>query len=151
MTTPHPTHPYWSHLCIFSRHQDGNPNTGGSAALGGKIGGGWGLTVDPRVTIWTALDDSAHDTTLPVCPTHSVTLSPLTIPGPPATRANGALQIVGGSHHFPINSEGDQLNEEERQRYAPESKRLHLEMQRGEVVLVRNISQTAHGPSFAHG
>ena len=76
MTPPHPTHPYWSHihltrnaqLCIFSRHQDGNPNTGGSAALGGKIGGGWGLTVDPRVTIWTALDDSAQSSTLPVSP-----------------------------------------------------------------------------------
>ena len=87
---------------------------------------------------------------------HPSFLPPPSVPsdevgGAPATRANGALQIVAGSHHFPINSEGDQLNEEERQRYAPESKRLHLEMQRGEVVLVRNVSQTPHGPSFAHG
>ena len=54
---------------VINWHQDGNPN-----------GGGWGLTIDPVVTIWTALD--------------------LT------TRANGCLQVLCSSRCPAIASGG---------------------------------------------
>jgi hypothetical protein len=74
--------------------------------------GGWGLTIPPKITIWTALD--------------------------PTTIANGCLQIIPGSHKTKIPAHGDLLNPEECAIHAPDSKRLYLEMARGEVVLLHN-------------
>jgi hypothetical protein len=74
--------------------------------------GGWGLSIPPKITIWTALD--------------------------PTTIANGCLQIIPGSHTFKIPARGDLLNPEECARYAPDEKRLYLELERGEVALLHN-------------
>ena len=74
--------------------------------------GGWKLDIPPRITIWTALDDTCE--------------------------ANGCLQIIPGSHKTRIPEQGDQLNEEERAIHAPDEKRLYLEMEQGEVVLLHN-------------
>lgn len=83
-------------------HQDGNP----------AKGSGWGLTIDPKLTIWTALDD--------------------------CTIENGALQIVPGSHHFPVNADGDQLSPEERPVHAPVAARRFVLLKRGEVIVLHN-------------
>ena len=52
--------------------------------------------------------------------------------------ANGCLQIIPGSHHNMIPETGDQLSEDERALHAPDEKRLYLEMEKGEVVLLHN-------------
>ncbi len=74
--------------------------------------GGWGLNIRPKITIWTALDATSV--------------------------ANGCLQIIPGSHKSIIPKEGDQLSAEERAIYAPDEKRLFLELECGEVVLLHN-------------
>ena len=74
--------------------------------------GGWGLSIRPKVTIWTALD--------------------------PTSVANGCLQIIPGSHKSLIPEQGDQLTPEERVIHAPDEKRIYLEMEMGEVVLLHN-------------
>ena len=83
---------------VINWHQDG--------------AGGWQLSIPPKVTVWTALDDTCV--------------------------ANGCLQIIPGSHHTMIPERGDQLSEEERALHAPDEKRLYLEMEKGEVVLLHN-------------
>ena len=83
---------------VINWHQDG--------------AGGWGLSIPPKITIWTALD---------------------------ATRvANGCLQIIAGSHKSIIPQKGDLLSPEERAIHAPDSKRMYLKMEKGEVVLLHN-------------
>jgi hypothetical protein len=74
--------------------------------------GGWGLSIPPKVTIWTALDSTSV--------------------------ANGCLQIIPGSHKSLIPETGDQLSAEERAIHAPDEKRIYLEMEMGEVVLLHN-------------
>ena len=74
--------------------------------------GGWQLDIPPKITVWTALDDTSV--------------------------ANGCLQVIPGSHKTMIPEQGDQLNEEERTIHAPDEKRLYLEMEQGEVVLLHN-------------
>ena len=74
--------------------------------------GGWQLDIPPQITIWTALDDTSV--------------------------ANGCLQIIPGSHKSMIPAKGDLLSEEERAIHAPDEKRLYLEMEKGEVVLLHN-------------
>ncbi|MBT5873006.1 MAG: phytanoyl-CoA dioxygenase family protein [Candidatus Latescibacteria bacterium] len=74
--------------------------------------GGWGITIPPKITIWTALDRTRIE--------------------------NGCLQIIPGTHKDIIPQQGDLLSPEEIQRYAPESKRIYLEMEPGEVVLLHN-------------
>ena len=74
--------------------------------------GGWRLSIPPKVTIWTALD--------------------------PTSVANGCLQIIPGSHKTMIPEKGDLLSPEERASHAPDEKRLYLEMEMGEVVLLHN-------------
>jgi ectoine hydroxylase-related dioxygenase (phytanoyl-CoA dioxygenase family) len=74
--------------------------------------GGWRLSIPPKVTIWTALDATCV--------------------------ANGCLQIIPGSHKSLIPEKGDQLSPEERVIHAPDEKRLYLEMEMGEVVLLHN-------------
>ena len=83
---------------VINWHQDG--------------AGGWQLSIPPKVTVWTALDDTCV--------------------------ANGCLQIIPGSHHTMIPERGDQLSEEERVLHAPDEKRLYLEMEKGEVALLHN-------------
>ncbi len=83
---------------IINWHQDG--------------AGGWGLSIPPRITVWTALD--------------------------PTRIANGCLQIIPGSHKGIIPQKGDLLSPEEIVVHAPDSKRLYLEMEQGEVVLLHN-------------
>ena len=59
---------------VIDWHQDGNPVTEGNPNLAGAAqGGGWGLTIDPRLTVWTALDKT--------------------------TIENGALQIIRAIGH----------------------------------------------------
>ena len=74
--------------------------------------GGWQLSIPPKVTVWTALDDTCV--------------------------ANGCLQIIPSSHHTIIPETGDQLSADERAQHAPDEKRLYLEMEKGEVVLLHN-------------
>ena len=74
--------------------------------------GGWKLSIPPKVTIWTALDATSV--------------------------ANGCLQIIPGSHKSMIPENGDLLSPEERAIHAPDEKRLYLEMEMGEVVLLHN-------------
>ena len=74
--------------------------------------GGWQLSIPPKMTIWTALD--------------------------PTCVENACLQIIPGSHKTRIPEKGDQLSPEERALHAPDEKRLYLEMEIGEVVLLHN-------------
>ncbi len=74
--------------------------------------GGWRLSIPPKVTIWTAMDATSV--------------------------ANGCLQIIPGSHKSMIPEKGDLLSPEERAIHAPDEKRLYLEMEMGEVVLLHN-------------
>ena len=74
--------------------------------------GGWRLSIPPKVTIWTAMDATSV--------------------------ANGCLQIIPGSHKTMIPEKGDLLSPEERASHAPDEKRLYLEMEMGEVVLLHN-------------
>ena len=83
---------------VINWHQDG--------------AGGWQLSIPPKVTVWTALDDTCV--------------------------ANGCLQIIPGSHKSLIPEKGDLLSAAERQVHAPDEKRLYLEMEKGEVVLLHN-------------
>jgi ectoine hydroxylase-related dioxygenase (phytanoyl-CoA dioxygenase family) len=73
------------------------------------------LDRDPLITMWTALD--------------------------PATIANGCVQIIPGSHRAglinPSHDSGFLTNEQAAQ-HAPESKRVYLELQAGEVALLHN-------------
>lgn len=76
--------------------------------------GGWGLSIPPRITVWTALD--------------------------PTVIANGCLQIIPGSHKSIIPEKGDLLSPEEIAVHAPDAKRVYLEMAQGEVVLLHNFT-----------
>lgn len=73
------------------------------------------LDRDPLITVWTALD--------------------------PATKANGCVQIVRGSHKFglinPDHPSGF-LTEEQAEQFAPQDKVEYLELQPGEAVLLHN-------------
>lgn len=74
--------------------------------------GGWGLSIPPKITVWTALDATCV--------------------------ANGCLQVIPGTHKSLIPAKGDLLSAAERALHAPDEKRLFLEMARGEVVLLHN-------------
>ncbi len=91
--------------------------------------GGWNLSIAPKITVWTALDATCV--------------------------ANGCLQIIPGTHKSLIPQKGDLLSAEERAVHAPDEKRLLLELEQGEVVLLHNWtlhrSETNHtdGPRRA--
>lgn len=76
------------------------------------IGVGWGLDTNPICTIWTALD--------------------------PATQANGCMQIVPGSHLLGILNEQHFPSEADQEKYAPASRRIFLEAEKGEAILLHN-------------
>jgi hypothetical protein len=73
------------------------------------------LDRDPQITVWTALD--------------------------PATKANGCVQIIPGSHKFgllnPEHTSGF-LSEDNIQKYAPEDQIQYVELQPGEAMLLHN-------------
>ena len=83
--------------------------------------GGWGLSLAAKVTIWTALDNTSPK--------------------------NGCLRIVPGSHKAVIRQGQDFLNEEEIAIHAPVEKHVHLEMERGEVVLLHNWTLHSSEPN----
>lgn len=92
---------------LLNWHQDGT--------------GGWGLSIAPKVTIWTALDDTSP--------------------------ANGCLRLVPGSHKSIIIPGQDFLGEEEIAIHAPPEKQIHMEMERGEVVLLHNWTLHSSEPN----
>ena len=69
---------------------------------------------DPQVTIWTALD--------------------------PATRANGCVQIIPGSHKDLLNPDHPSgfLEEEHVKNHVDEDKAIHVELEAGEAMLLHN-------------
>lgn len=76
-------------------------------------GAGWGLSIAPIVTVWTALDDT--------------------------TRANGCVQVVPGSHKLGLLSEqGHTITPEQEAQYAREEDSVYLEGAAGEVFLLHN-------------
>lgn len=75
---------------------------------------GWGLDIRPKITVWSALDTTCV--------------------------ANGCLQIIPGSHKGIIPEHGDDLSPEEILLHAPDEKRLFLELESGEVVLLDNMT-----------
>jgi hypothetical protein len=76
-------------------------------------GDGWGLDRDPVVTVWTALD--------------------------PATKANGCVQVIPGTHRLGLLSKrGHTLSAEHEKQYCPDEKIVYLELKAGEVVLLHN-------------
>ncbi len=76
-------------------------------------GGIWGLDRDPLLTVWTALD--------------------------PATRANGCVQVVPGSHALGLLSDfGHTISAAQEARHCAPERVLHLELGAGESVLLHN-------------
>lgn len=73
------------------------------------------LDRDPLITVWTALD--------------------------PATRANGCVQVIEGSHKAGVinpDHPSGWLTELQAHQHAPAEKVVHLELQPGEAVLLHN-------------
>jgi phytanoyl-CoA hydroxylase len=72
------------------------------------------LDRDPLITTWTALD--------------------------PATIANGCVQVIPGSHHTLINPDHNSgfLTPQQMAEHAPDEKRVYLEIEPGEVLLLHN-------------
>jgi hypothetical protein len=73
----------------------------------------WALDRDPLVTIWVALD--------------------------PATRANGCLEVIPGSHRLGLlSAHGSTLSAEDVQRHCPAEQALPLELEAGHGLLLHN-------------
>jgi ectoine hydroxylase-related dioxygenase (phytanoyl-CoA dioxygenase family) len=73
----------------------------------------WGLDRDPVVTIWTAID--------------------------PATKENGCVRVVPGTHRLGLLSEwGHTITPEQEAMYCPEDKVVYLEAEAGEAILLHN-------------
>lgn len=74
---------------------------------------GWELDRDPLVTVWTALD--------------------------PATRANGCVKVIPGSHQLGLlSAQGHTITPEQEARHCGADKQVYLELQPGEAVLLHN-------------
>ncbi|MCC6483485.1 MAG: phytanoyl-CoA dioxygenase family protein [Armatimonadetes bacterium] len=74
----------------------------------------WSLDRDPLVTVWLALD--------------------------PATRANGCVQVVSGTHRLGLLSKlGHTITQEQERQYCPPDKIAYLELEPGEAVLLHNM------------
>jgi phytanoyl-CoA hydroxylase len=73
----------------------------------------WGLDRDPPITLWLALDD--------------------------ATRENGCVEVVPGSHRLGLlSARGHTISEEQAARYCSAGS-VHLELLAGECVLLHNF------------
>jgi polysaccharide pyruvyl transferase WcaK-like protein len=84
----------------------------------------WALDRDPLVTVWVALD--------------------------PATRANGCLEVIPGSHNLGLLSlYGSTVAEEDVARHCPPERVLPLEVEAGHAVLLHNwlIHRSGVNPS----
>lgn len=74
----------------------------------------WGLTKDPEITVWTALD--------------------------PATVANGCVQIIPGSHKLGLLSErGHTITPQQEAEHCPDERAVYLEADAGEAILLHNL------------
>lgn len=74
----------------------------------------WEMTKPPVLTIWTALDD--------------------------ATKANGCLEIVPGSHKHGQIGVGHMITPEEEARYAPPGSSIFVELKAGESIAFYNAT-----------
>ncbi|MBI4530828.1 MAG: phytanoyl-CoA dioxygenase family protein [Candidatus Latescibacteria bacterium] len=84
---------------VLPYHQDG--------------GSSWNLTIDPILTVWTALDE--------------------------ATKENGCMQIIPGSHKLGLLSErGHTISAEHGAQYAKDEDSIFLEAKVGEVFVLHN-------------
>ncbi|UUY09428.1 phytanoyl-CoA dioxygenase family protein [Pseudomonas sp. J452] len=84
----------------------------------------WALDRDPLVTIWVALD--------------------------PATRANGCVEVIPGSHRLGLlSAHGSTLSEADMQRHCPTEQALPLELEAGHGLLLHNwlIHRSGINPS----
>ncbi len=74
----------------------------------------WGLDRDPKITVWTALDD--------------------------ATIANGCMQVIPGSHKHGLFSEhGHTITPEQEAAFARDEDSVYLEARAGEAILLDNL------------
>jgi phytanoyl-CoA hydroxylase len=74
----------------------------------------WGLSQDPWVTVWTALDD--------------------------ATVASGCMQVIPGSHRLGLLSDrGHTITPEQQARHAKDEDSIFLEACQGEAILLHNL------------
>jgi phytanoyl-CoA hydroxylase len=74
----------------------------------------WGLTENPFMTVWTALDD--------------------------ATIENGCMQVIPGSHKLGLFSEhGHTITPEQEAEHAPDEKSVYLDAEAGEAILLHNL------------
>ncbi len=103
-----------------------NKPAGSKVPLGWHQDGsdGWGMNIAPKITVWVALDAT--------------------------NRANGCLKIVPGSHRSVI-AGGKGLSPEQVMQYAPESKVMDLEMEKGETVLLHNWALHSSGENHTNG
>ncbi|MES2819154.1 MAG: phytanoyl-CoA dioxygenase family protein [Pseudomonadota bacterium] len=84
----------------------------------------WALDRDPLVTIWVALD--------------------------PASRANGCVEVIPGSHRLGLlSAHGSTLSEEDVHRHCPPERAISLEVKAGHAVLMHNwlIHRSGINPS----
>lgn len=85
------------------------PSNGGVPLVWHQDGREWDLSIREEITVYTALD--------------------------PQTRENGCLTVIPYSHReCPIHTV---RKEEDIQKYAPENKRVYMEMDKGEVILLK--------------
>jgi polysaccharide pyruvyl transferase WcaK-like protein len=112
-------------LSIFRAMVMNKPAGQGTVLPWHQDGGGvWSLDRDPLVTIWIALD--------------------------PATRANGCMEIVPGTHHLGLLSTfGSTIEEEDAARHCPPERIQPLEVEAGHAVLLHNwlIHRSGLNPS----
>jgi polysaccharide pyruvyl transferase WcaK-like protein len=109
-------HEYGAHAAIsIFRAMIMNKPAGQGTVLPWHQDGGdvWALDRDPLVTIWVALD--------------------------PATRANGCVEMIPGSHRLGLLSTfGSTVQEEDVERHCPPERVLPLEVEAGHAVLLHN-------------
>ncbi len=111
-------HPLFRHITrkkigekvgVFRSMFFNKPAGGGVPLVWHQDGRNWNLNIPEEITIYTALD--------------------------PQTRENGCLTVIPYSHkECPIHTVD---KEEDIQKYAPKEKRVHMEMDKGEVILFK--------------
>jgi polysaccharide pyruvyl transferase WcaK-like protein len=109
-------HEYGAHaaISIFRAMIMNKPAGQGTILPWHQDGGGvWALDRDPLVTLWVALD--------------------------PATRANGCVEVIPGSHRLGLLSTfGSTVQEEDVERHCPPESVHPLEVEAGHAVLLHN-------------
>jgi hypothetical protein len=112
-------------VSIFRAMVMNKPAGQGTALPWHQDGGAvWALDRDPLVTIWVALD--------------------------PATRTNGCVEIVPGTHHLGLLSTyGSTITDEDAARHCPADRIQPLEVEEGHAVLLHNwlIHRSGVNPS----